>query len=697
MKEKNKIEHLVIALDQAFGSLRMARENKSVSVYGIDLNPGIETALERIARKGIKISLTPIDALPDSQVKVLLQFLPYVHQIIQPIESFNATSLKGFENGKSREHAIVVAADRAMRGKARDAGALAAPHLVIAEAMLSGQSPQFVRCTGNREAFERLRDTIPYFIESAEHGKVIVLACMTRTAIAEATARDIHVEVLQLDIEFEDPVFVHLDSITKQVASELSGRKVLSREPHRVLFALGPETRNDEIQLHGRHGHFLALSPNPGLFAPPPPSSSALRRARVAVGRFPLEKLELTLNPHIIDLSHLPLFCPTDAATFQSDVDRYSGNAPLDAAGPVVSRHITHPDNARVVQALLDELNGIGYVAYTHSFTHAGRTLHNVIADLPGVGIFRISPDLLKEIRDIFLKFPEPDPPDPWLSRVASLTGQDWIERMKLTDLGGFEARQKLEGLLELKHHFPWWLKFCPLPGWGSEIVIVGCHLDSTASRASGYNPAVDPAPGMDDDGSGIAATLSLARYLWGFRGTLPHTVRFCFFNAEEHGLVGSRAYATMLKANGAPVRGVVCSDMIGYNSDAARLFEVHAGYTDSAVRDISQPLADTIAAWAASLGSLPAAQIYRGTNGGIGSDRNVFDGAINRSDHASFHEQGYPAVVVSEDFFVNLSSEPGADPNPNYHDEDDNVIDSAYAADITCAVAHAVRELAGG
>ncbi len=227
--------------------------------------------------------------------------------------------------------------------------------------------------------------------------------------------------------------------------------------------------------------------------------------------------------------------------------------------------------------------------------------------------------------------------------------------------------------------------------------MIVGCHLDSTASRASGYNPAVDPAPGVDDDASGIAATLSLARYLWGFRGTLPHTVRFCFFNAEEHGLVGSRAYAAMLKAADAPIRAVVCSDMIGYNSDAQRLFEVHAGYTNAAVRDISVPLADTIASWAGSLGALAPAQIYRGTNGGSGSDRNVFDGAINRSDHAAFHEQGYPAVVVSEDFFVNLASEPGADPNPNYHDEDDLVIDSAYAADITCAVAHAVREFAGG
>lgn len=137
--------------------------------------------------------------------------------------------------------------------------------------------------------------------------------------------------------------------------------------------------------------------------------------------------------------------------------------------------------------------------------------------------------------------------------------------------------------------------------------------------------------------------------------------------------------------------------DMIGYNSDANRIFEVHAGYTDVAIRDASMPIADAIAAWAACLGVLRPAQVYRGTSQTAGApDRTLYDGAINRSDHAAFHQQGYPAVVVSEDFFANLPTEPGADPNPDYHRSGDLVIDSAYAADITCAVAMAVRELAG-
>jgi hypothetical protein len=134
---------------------------------------------------------------------------------------------------------------------------------------------------------------------------------------------------------------------------------------------------------------------------------------------------------------------------------------------------------------------------------------------------------------------------------------------------------------------------------------------------------------------------------------------------------------------------------MLGYNSDANRIFEVHAGYTDPAVRNASVPIANTVASWAACLGSLPPAQVYQGTSPYGGPDRLVSDGAINRSDHAAFHQQGYPAVVVTEDFFGNLTSEPMADPNPNYHRNADAVVDASYAADIICAVGHAVRALA--
>ncbi len=311
---------------------------------------------------------------------------------------------------------------------ARDAGALAASHLLIAEMMLNKRSPDFVRAVGDRETFDRLKEVVPYFVESGENGHVNVLACMSRSAIAEATANGLRVEILQLDLATEDPIFVHLDTISPRVAAELSRLKVLLREPNRVLVALGPEKRNDALQLHGRHGHFISLNPNPALFYAASPSSSALRRARIATGRLPIEDLELIWNPNGIDLAHLPLTCPTNATAFQADVDRYGGAADLDAAGPIVSRHIDHPDNARAVQALLNDLNAIGYCAYTHDFTHGGRTLQNVIADLPGKGFFRIDPDILRRIRDVLIRFPFPDPPDPWISKIAEITGKRWLE-----------------------------------------------------------------------------------------------------------------------------------------------------------------------------------------------------------------------------------------------------------------------------
>ena len=82
-------------------------------------------------------------------------------------------------------------------------------------------------------------------------------------------------------------------------------------------------------------------------------------------------------------------------------LDRYTGVAALDAAGPIVSRHIAHPDNKRVEAQLLADLRAMGYCPWRHDFLHNGVTHSNVIADLPGNGRFRIKPALLERIRRI--------------------------------------------------------------------------------------------------------------------------------------------------------------------------------------------------------------------------------------------------------------------------------------------------------
>lgn len=95
---------------------------------------------------------------------------------------------------------------------------------------------------------------------------------------------------------------------------------------------------------------------------------------------------------------------------------------------------------------------------------------------------------------------------------------------------------------------------------WPSEVVILGAHID-----------AVPQSPGADDNASGAAAALELARVL---RGREPkRTIRIMFYTLEEYGLVGSRAYVEEFagpnhKAGTETIAGMVCLDMIGIFSD---------------------------------------------------------------------------------------------------------------------------------
>jgi hypothetical protein len=74
------------------------------------------------------------------------------------------------------------------------------------------------------------------------------------------------------------------------------------------------------------------------------------------------------------------------------------------------------------------------------------------------------------------------------------------------------------------------------LPGASADdVVLVGAHFDSW-----------DPAQGADDDGSGVAAVLEVARILKSLNLTPKRTIRFAFFSGEEEACLGSRAYVTM-------------------------------------------------------------------------------------------------------------------------------------------------------
>ena len=119
--------------------------------------------------------------------------------------------------------------------------------------------------------------------------------------------------------------------------------------------------------------------------------------------------------------------------------------------------------------------------------------------------------------------------------------------------------------------------------------------------------------------------------------------------------------------------------DMIGYDVNPGRTFELHAGFSTAlAVQDRSVRLADLIAALIPQVSpGLPAPQIYPGVGDGL-------DPAQSRSDHYSFQLEGYAACLASEDFFAGPgTTAPMPEPNPNYHLPADNTVNSTYAADI--------------
>lgn len=144
----------------------------------------------------------------------------------------------------------------------------------------------------------------------------------------------------------------------------------------------------------------------------------------------------------------------------------------------------------------------------------------------------------------------------------------------------------------------------------GRETIVVGAHYDS--ARRAGV-------VGANDNASGVAVTLELARVLAG--EALPHSLQFVFFGAEETspshpGLVGSRWFVDRGLPSGPSA--MICVDMVGRGES------LHAWYggnrPDSLVRLLQGPARD----------------LQIGLSIGQGP---------SNSDHAPFERAGVPAL----------------------------------------------------
>ncbi len=187
-------------------------------------------------------------------------------------------------------------------------------------------------------------------------------------------------------------------------------------------------------------------------------------------------------------------------------------------------------------------------------------------------------------------------------------------------------------------------------------VFIVGAHYDS-----------VSVTPGADDDASGVAGMLEIARALAGV--PLPATVWFTGFTMEEDGLVGSRHMAQQEAASGTPIVGMFSLEMIGYTIPEQGLDSIVVLGNDASVRlvDAFKRAQDSY---------VPDLRVAAGTVPGNGET--IPD--VRRSDHAPFWDAGYQGMIVTDT--ANFR-------NPNYHQPTDTLdtLDLAFATNVTKAL----------
>ncbi len=213
------------------------------------------------------------------------------------------------------------------------------------------------------------------------------------------------------------------------------------------------------------------------------------------------------------------------------------------------------------------------------------------------------------------------------------------------------------------------------------EIVVVGGHYDT-----------VDGCPGANDNASGVAATLEIARLLAG--GAYPRTIRYVSFVNEEPPFfqtpqMGSLVYARRCRERKDNIVAMLSLETIGYYSDAPQTQQYPYPF---------KYFYSSTGNFIGFVGNIGSRGLVRQC---IGSFRRhtkfPSEGAVlpewvpgaGWSDQWSFWREGYPALMLTDTAPYRY---------PHYHSEQDTPekIDYDRMARVVAGVSRVVAELAG-
>ncbi|MBW3596294.1 MAG: M20/M25/M40 family metallo-hydrolase [Planctomycetes bacterium] len=213
------------------------------------------------------------------------------------------------------------------------------------------------------------------------------------------------------------------------------------------------------------------------------------------------------------------------------------------------------------------------------------------------------------------------------------------------------------------------------------EIVIVGAHYDT-----------VPGSPGAGDNASGVAAMLSLARRAKGWKPA--RTVRFVAFSNEEMPYfqssdMGSWVYARRCRKRDENIVAMLSLETIGYFRDEpgsqqypppfGAFYPSEGNFIGVIGNVASRPLVHRVIESFRRRASIPS------EGGAIPADV----AGVGWSDHWSFWQEGYPAVMITDTAIFRY---------PHYHRPTDtpDKLDYEKTARVVEGVEAAVRELAG-
>src|SRR5919106_6881102 len=216
-----------------------------------------------------------------------------------------------------------------------------------------------------------------------------------------------------------------------------------------------------------------------------------------------------------------------------------------------------------------------------------------------------------------------------------------------------------------------------------SDFYVVGAHYDTAQTT-----------PGADDNASAVAVMLELARRA--SRARLKVPVLFVAFTLEEPPAhltrdQGSRVFVRQSRESGHRVRGAIILEMVGYTARRQYYpfiprwpgYPAEGNFIGIIGNWRSRPFGHTVLQGFRNNRQLPVESLFVPFNGWVLP-------ATRLSDHASFWDTGWPALMVTDTAFFR---------NPNYHLPSDTIdtLDFAFMVELVMSLELALRELTTG